>query len=156
MRHFWSVVASRLCEQDIRICKMQSCLCGVSADSRMSFQFTAHFLQLAQRWALRCIKAETQETSPSRLMLQQAERKPSLLSGLLTRPLTRGEPIRSAAGWAEEKGETGRQTDRQERRLLTVCQTQSGLCRSELHLELKERDCGHRHFKDIMKDVFSN
>lgn len=38
----------------------------------MSFQFTAHFLQ---QLTLRRIKAETPETSPSQLMLQQAERK---------------------------------------------------------------------------------
>lgn len=46
------------------------------AGSRTSFQFKAHFLQLPQQQALRRIKTETLETSPSLLMLQRAQRKP--------------------------------------------------------------------------------
>lgn len=52
-----------------------------SAGSRTSFQFKAHFLQLPQQQALRRIKTETLETSPSPLMLQRAQRKPVCCEG---------------------------------------------------------------------------
>lgn len=90
-------------------CEMQSCCLSAlgSRFLRLCWQqdeFPA-YSPFPAAAALRRIKAETQETSPSQLMLQQAERKPSLLSG-------RAEPIRSHELMRRERRED-RRTDRQ-------------------------------------------
>ena len=129
--------------------KMQSG-CLVSADSRKGFQSKAHFLQLPQQHTLRRIKAEAQETPSSPLMVDRAQRKPSLQPALSMRPwTTQGQSERSGKAAAALADGEERLEDTRRRRLLTLCQTRSGLCRSALHLELKEMEWRSLHTGNI-------